>query len=111
MNTPITIQATTLREIAASEEVVIALLRGGDASDARDAVCVDLDRGIGTRGEDWAALVRRDRLDALLSATGATLLGEPTTWDGSRFGDGSRGCVEREGGEIVGEGLYRPAVN
>ena len=85
--------------------LVTIRLRGGDASDARDAIAVDLDLGTVTDGAEWSALVERSALETLLNNTGAEQVGEPLPWDGSRFGDG-HGTVERVEGRIVGEGCY-----
>ena len=111
MTTRATITASTLREIGHAEEIVTVGLRGGDAQYAVDAVCVDLDRGLTTHGEEWAALVRRDKIERLCLLTKATVVGPVEPWDGSRFGDGNGGTVERqEDGSIVGSGLYPPAL-
>lgn len=92
-------------------ELVIVYLRGGDSSDSDAAAAVDLDRGLTTHGEEWSALVRRDRVEELLGATGATQIGEPAAWDGSPFGDGNSGTVERQAdGELVGAGLHRSGL-
>jgi hypothetical protein len=91
-------------------EFVIVKLRGGDASDATDAVCVDCDPGSVTSYE-WRALVRRDRVGALLCNCGADLVGEAVDWDGEEFGDGNGGTVRREAsGAVVGDGLYEKAL-
>jgi hypothetical protein len=90
--------------------LAIVGLKGGDASEAKAAVCVDLDRGNVTNGEVWAALVRGDRINDLLEQTGATLI-RVDAWDGSRFGDGNGGTVEMIDGEVKGSGLYRPALD
>lgn len=91
-----------------ASDFVIVHLRGGSAENADDAVCVDLDRGL-TRGEEWSALVAKERLDVFLHNSGAEQLGEPEPWDGSRFGDGN-GTVEIVDGEIEGTGLYDNAL-
>ena len=89
-----------------NEKTLVTIrLRGGDASDARDAIAVDLDLGTVTDGAEWSALVERAALETLLNNTGASMVGEPLPWDGSRFGDG-HGTVERVDGRIVGEGCY-----
>ena len=108
----ISITARILQSIARSEELVTVGLNGGDASDSTAAVCVDLDPGVVTNGEEWTALVRRDRLDELLAQTGATIVRSPEVWDGSRFGDGTGGTVERHDdgdvlGLVLGSGLNR----
>ena len=92
------------------ETLVIVGLKGGDSNNAKAAVCLDLDRGNVTNGEEWAALVRGDRVDELVEQTGATLI-RVDTWDGSTFGDGTGGTVERIDGEVEGSGLYRPALD
>ncbi len=113
MTTRATITASALQTIASDEEFVTVGLRGGDAQYAVDAVCVDLDRGLTTHGEEWAALVRRDKIERLCLLTKATVVvGSVEPWDGSRFGDGNGGTVERrEDGSIVGSGLYPPALD
>lgn len=85
-------------------------LRGGDAADSRAAVCVDRDRGLVTSGEEWAALVRVDRVLELLKQTGAALVRGPEVWGGERFGDGNGGTVERKRGRVVGKGLNASAL-
>lgn len=92
-------------------EFVIVALKGGDSSSARAAVCLDLERGNVTNGEEWAALVRGDRLEEFLDQTAATLVHGPALWDGQPFGDGVCGTVERaEDGSVHGAGLYRPGL-
>ncbi len=91
-------------------ELVVVGLAGGDSSDARAAVCVDLDRGNVTGGEEWAALVRPDRVAELVEQTCAKLVRGPVAWDGARFGDGNGGTVEIVDGQIQGAGLYAPAL-
>lgn len=109
MHQPITVTASELQAIAAEEEseLVVALLTGGTWDHSYAAVCVDTDRG--NASEDWAAVVRRDRLQELVRETGATLDAEPTIWDGSRFGDGA-GSIERFGDEVHGSGVNRFAL-
>ena len=108
MHTPITVTASELQTIAAEDsELVVALLHGGTWDHTSAAVCVDTDRG--DAAEDWAAVVRRDRLQELVCETGATLDAEPTVWDGSRFGDGA-GSIERFGDEVHGSGVNRFAL-
>lgn len=92
--------------------LVVVGLKGGDASDAKAAVCVDLDRGLVTNGEEWAALVRVDRIDELLEQTEAEIVSGPTAWDGRTFGDGNGGTVERrKDGTVHGNGLYAPGLS
>ena len=82
-------------------------LVGGDASNARSAVCVDLDRG--HAAEEWAALVRPKKVQALLDETGAIEVSR-ADWEGEPFGDGN-GTVERlADGSIAGDGLYARAL-
>lgn len=112
--------ALLVREVAAhtcaaplaplASDFVVVYLRGGSAEDANDAVCVDLDRGLTTRGEQWSALVARDRIDVFFHNSGAEQIGEPEPWDGSRFGDGNGGTVALVDGEIEGTGLYADAL-
>lgn len=103
------ITASELRAATVADLVVVGL-RGGNAEDATAAVCVDLDRGLVTNGEEWAALVLPERVQELAEQTGAEIVRGPECWDGSRFGDGNGGTVEIVDGEIVGSGLYRPAL-
>ena len=92
------------------KDLVIVELNGGDAESSDAAVCVDLDPGSCTRYE-WRALVRPDRLDELLNNTGATQVGYPEEWDGSPFGDGNGGTVERtDTGTVHGSGLNESAL-
>ncbi len=88
------------------QNFVIVGLRGGDASDARSAVAVDLDPGNARSGE-WLALVNRGLVDQLAEETGAEVVdaGEGGPWDGARFGDGA-GSVEIVEGRLVGTGAY-----
>lgn len=88
-------------------KLVVVNLRGGSAELSATAVCVDLDRGLVVKDE-WSALVRLDRVDELAERTGATLVGEPSEWDGETFGDGVGGTVHREpNGQVVGSGLNK----
>jgi hypothetical protein len=107
MTTRATITASTLRNISHAEELVVALLSGGTWDHTSAAVCVDTDRG--NASEDWAAVVRRDRLQGLVRETGATLDAEPTVWDGSRFGDGA-GWIARHSADLGGD-VWGTAVN
>ena len=108
MNTPITVAASELQTIAAEEsELVVALLHGGTWDHTYAAVCVDTDRK--SAAEDWAAVVRRDRLQELVRETGATLDAEPTVWDGSRFGVWS-GWIERFFDDVHGTAVNRFAL-
>jgi hypothetical protein len=43
-----------------ASDFVVVHLRGGDAGNAKEAVCVDLDPGLTTRGEEWSALGQSD---------------------------------------------------
>lgn len=99
--------AETQTAAAAPAELVIALLSGGTWDHTSAAVCVDTDRG--NASEDWAAVVRRDRLQELVRETGATLDAEPTVWDGSRFGDGA-GWIARHSVDLGGD-VWGTAVN
>jgi hypothetical protein len=83
-----------------SSDFVVVHLRGGSVEDARDAVCVDLDRGLTTRGEEWSAVVAKERLEVFLHNSGASQLGEPDAWDGAPFGDGNSGTVALVDGKI-----------
>ncbi len=85
------------------QNFVIVGLRGGNASDARSAVAVDLDPG--SVAAHWSALVDRGLVDQLAEETGAEIDGDPEAWDGSRFGDGA-GTVEIVEGRLVGTGAY-----
>lgn len=87
-----------------SKDLVIVGLKGGDASDARSAVAVDLDMG-DVRPNQWAALVDRDLVAQLAEETGAEVVSDPKPWDGSRFGDGA-GTIERVDGKLVGSSCY-----
>lgn len=91
--------------------LVIVGLRGGDAGDSRDAVCVDLDPGTVSAGLEWAALVRPDRVAGLVAATGAEVVRGPDAWDGEPFGDGNGGTVEWIDGAVVGNGLNASALD
>lgn len=86
--------------------LVVVGLRSGDAADSTAAVCVDLDRGLVTSGEEWAALVRVDRVAELLEQTRAFIVRGPEVWAGEPFGDGQAGTVQRgEDGAVTGLGL------
>lgn len=86
-------------------------LDGGDVGDSWDAICVDCDLGAVSTGAEWSALVRSDRLEALLHHARAQLVGSPRVWDGDCFGDGNGGTVERQSdGSIAGDGLNAPAL-
>lgn len=87
------------------KNLVIVGLKGGNASDARSALAVDLDPGFASRGE-WLALVDLDLVPQLAEETGATWDDVSEPWDGSRFGDGA-GTVARVNDRIVGSGAYR----
>lgn len=84
-------------------------LRGGDSSEAKAAICVDLNPG-DVRPIEWAALVRRDRVEELVEQTGAELMDGPTPWDGAKFGDGTGGTVKLVGGAVVGNGFHATAL-
>ena len=104
--------ARSARELRGEQpdDLVTVVLRDGRADDATAAVCLDLDRGLAIAGT-WAAIVRRDRVGELLGQTGTVLVRGPLPWDGSRFGDGSGGTVERdEHGEVAGDGLNASAL-
>jgi hypothetical protein len=73
-----------------SKSLLVATLRGGDASDdfGSDAIWLDL------TSDPWMALVEsREAAEALAHNTGATLVEPLTEWDGSPFGDGNLGTV------------------
>jgi len=92
-------------------DLVIVELRGGDVSESVDAVCVDCQAGGVSSRYDWAALVRRDRVAALLARTGAEQVGSPELWDGGPFGDGNGGTVARgDDGVVRGGGLNEEAL-
>jgi hypothetical protein len=97
----------TRRAIMKAQDFLVIGLVDGSAEDARAAICVDLDRGNTT--EEWAALVHVDRVQELLDQTGGEEVSR-SIWNGERFGDGNGGIVEMIGDEIVGSGLYRPAL-
>jgi hypothetical protein len=90
--------------------LVVVRLRGGDVSNSNAAVCVDLDLGTVTHGEEWAALVREDRVAELLRECGAERVGEAEPWDGSPFGDGNGGTVALEDGDVDGDGQNPSAL-
>jgi len=93
-----------------ASDFAIVYLRGGRAEDARDALAIDCDRGLTTRGEEWSALVPLGAIDVFLHNTGADQIGDPAPWDGSPFGDGAGGVVEIADGELQGRGLNARAL-
>jgi hypothetical protein len=98
----------TTNHTATDSDLCIMRLRGGVASDAIDAVCVDLDPG--SVEHEWSALVRRDRIANLLHNTGAEQVGEARIWYGETFGDGNGGTVTLVAGTVAGSGLNAAAL-